>query len=624
MWGFFLYSGDMKKIVPYFYYAVFLVPLLINPWGFQMYGGVKTAWFLLFLGLFFAWSAWQIFRDTKFKLKYHKGLIFYLGLWFLSLILSSLFSAAPVRSIFGDYLYLEGALFFSFLFLHFFVCLQLFSKKGAIENFFNLLKIIALMISVHSIGQYFNIDPFTDVDNSEYLFRVYGTVGQPNFLAQWLIFPLIVTSFDFWQALGQEKKKSLILNGMLLLLMMVTIYLTKNRATWLALFLGFYLWLFVFSDLRLRLKLWLGGLAIAAVVFVVFLIGTDFRSLNSRSFLWQGAGMSLDFTNIWLGHGMASFKDVFLRVMPKEVFFFENFYTLPGSPHSEFLQVLLERGLFGLSLYLFSIFYLFKLIWQKKLKNNFAIIAAISLFVYLISVQFSFSTVEHLVVLAAFWAILLLKQLKFKTRNIQLLYQIDRILLTTLFSFLALISFFFAFSIVKADVFLLRAVDRFIYSDPRAYDLFDQANQAMPFWIYTRQLAMDLSHDFATDDFLRPNLAKIEIIGGGNFAYHILAIKLAAKDGDLESVDRHYLAARTLGPNAPILYTEVADAYAEAGECEKALEVYRILEDLAAPYYLWLESDQDEDLERARLFRKHAYQFVEAMENKARCEVEAG
>ena len=120
MWGFFLYSGDMKKIVPYFYYAVFLVPLLINPWGFQMYGGVKTAWFLLFLGLFFAWSAWQIFRDTKFKLKYHKGLIFYLGLWFLSLILSSLFSAAPVRSIFGDYLYLEGALFFSFLFLYFF------------------------------------------------------------------------------------------------------------------------------------------------------------------------------------------------------------------------------------------------------------------------------------------------------------------------------------------------------------------------------------------------------------------------------------------------------------------------------------------------------------------------
>lgn len=611
MRGIFLYSGFMKKFLPYSYFAIFLVPLLINPWGFQMYGAVKSAWVLLILALFFAWSLWQVFTAVKIKVKYNKSLIFYLALWFISLCLSSAFAGAPVRSIFGEYLYMQGVLFFVFLFLHFFVCWQLFAKKGSARIFFNLLKIVALIISVHSIGQYFNIDPFVDVDNAEYLFRVYGTVGQPNFLAQWLIFPLIIAAFDFWNLLKKRGLKALLLNGLLLALILITVYLTKNRATWLALFSGFYLWLFAFSGLKLRQKGFIAGAGLIAVIVALFGLGVDFRSLNSRGFLWNGVFSSLDFANLWLGHGMASFKDVFVQLMPKEVFLFEKFYTIPGSPHSEFLQVLIERGLFGLVIYGFSIFFLLRLVWQKKIKSELGMITFMAIAVYLISIQFSFSTVEHWVVLAAFWAILLIDQLKFKTRTIQFIYAFDRILIGSLLAIVLMISFFFSFSIFKSDLLMNRAVERFLYSDQKAYELFDQAIDIMPFWTYPREMAVNLTTNFAKDEsFLQRHVEKIGMISGDDYNYHVLAIKVAGRTGKIEEVADHYQLARELAPNAPIVYTEVANAYFKAGDCEKALEAYDILEGLVPVF---------EDSEKLRLFRKHASQFIQAMANKGEC-----
>jgi len=101
-----------------------------------------------------------------------------------------------------------------------------------------------------AILQLFNIDPFVDIDNQEFLFRVYSTIGQPNFLGQFLIFPFFIIFFSITNFYKNKKYKSLILNSLLLLAILIIIYFTKNRATWLAMSISLFFYLILFLDIK--------------------------------------------------------------------------------------------------------------------------------------------------------------------------------------------------------------------------------------------------------------------------------------------------------------------------------------------------------------------------------------
>lgn len=604
--------------------GLFMIPLIINPFGLQMYTQAKLSWFLFFLSLFLASLALVIFCQKKIKIDYHKHLSIFIVLWTTSLVISTALSNNLI-SIFGAYSNPQGLIFYLLLFTYFFIFLHLFSNKRSISILFNTTKIITALICLHAVGQYFNIDPFIDVDNKKYLFRVYGTIGQPNFLGQFLIFPFSILLFQMKEFWTQKKYQQLALNTPLFLLIISTILLTKNRATWLAIFFGLYiLFLFLFK-LKKSYKFTFSLAALLAGTALLYLADISVRSIHARMFLWGGVLKILDWKNALFGNGLESFYQTFVKIMPKEVFLYEEFYTFPRSPHNEFLTVLTERGVFGAVLYLTSIAFLIFLLFKGKIKSSIQKITFFTILVYMISVQFSFSTVEHWVFLTAFWAILLRQTLQFKSGTIFFKKVTKKIISIVILSFASIVLLFASFSLLKTDLLLKKGINQYITNpNPRqSYQTLNQAIEMSPFFAYPREIIINLFIPFVSTDIkfaenTEKHIKYFGVITSQDFNYHIISMQFWANMNDLKKSAEHFRQAAEKSPNLPLLYTEAGDLSFSKGDCPTAINNYEKLLFLAPPKYT--ENQYNcEQVNECRIFLKNASAFFRAMENLQKC-----
>ena len=120
----------------------------------------------------------------------------------VSFFLSVLFSLNPAQSLFGEYFYLQGALFYLFVAVHFLICWKIFSEKGIVEKFLGVVKWVGLGAAAYAVVQYFFLDP-------EVVGRVYGTVGNPNFLAARATSDICVTDSSGTSGRPNFSKRSL-------------------------------------------------------------------------------------------------------------------------------------------------------------------------------------------------------------------------------------------------------------------------------------------------------------------------------------------------------------------------------------------------------------------------------
>ncbi|MBI5414987.1 O-antigen ligase family protein [Candidatus Peregrinibacteria bacterium] len=614
----------MKTLKFPLYSAIFLIPLLLNPWGMNMYSNPKIVWFLICMAGLFGYLGYTILSEEKISLFFHRTIYLFLAALWLTYVFSTFFSATLIQSIFGEYSEANGALFALLILVHFLVCLQIFQKEETIRGFFAGLKILAGIISIHAIFQFFNIDPFTDVNNAQYLFRIYGTLGQPNFLGQFLIFPIAIVLFDLEETLWKKDWKKSIFNGFLVIFFTITLFLTKNRATEFALIFGFFIWGIFFLPIKKIFK-FLGGIIFgSAVVAVLFFGGIDTRSLGSRSLLWEGAVQSLTVQNFFMGSGPDSFESRFVTVMPKKVFEFEEFYTVPNRVHNEFLEVFVERGIFGAVLYLLPLAFLAYLLFWKKIQNSTQKIPWFAVAMFTISVQFSFSVLEHSVYLAAFWAILLLQTLPFSEISVSLKNFVVRFVSATTTLFLSITLFFGSLFFLKSDMLLPKGINAYVNDLKSSYEIFNEAAEIVPFFGEPRKTILELFLPFAKgDEFLmqemEKHLLKYGDLTNENFRYEIFAMEFSAARNDLSSVEMHLREGKKKAPDLPALYTAAGNIYFEHGNCSKALENYFSLLSLApSKYYLEKSSDPDER-NLFRIFKKHASQFFEAMQKRETC-----
>ncbi len=580
----------MKKI----YLGIFLIPLIVNPLGLEIYSASKLSWFLFFLAIF----ALGLVFAKKIEVKKNKKLHYYLGALIASLFLSTILSVAPIQSFFGEYHYAKGFIFYLLVIAHFLICLHLFGEKKFRKKFYKVVKVVAAILSVHAILQYFN------PENAEHLYRSYATVGQPNFLAQLLIFPLFLVGFELLD--DDRGEKDSYMSILLFVLIGLAIFLTKSRAVMLAIMASAYLGFLFFSDVK-KLYKWLLTGGLVAIVGALPLLGfINMRSVNSRALLWSGSLDLLDKWHVFFGTGLNSFYREFVRIMEKSAFTSEQFYTTPTSPHNEILEALLERGVLGLLLYLIPIAFIFWLLFKRKVKRDEGKVAIFAILAYLISVQLSFSTVEHFVYLAGFFAILFLEQLEFeKVKNVM-----KGIVWKVMLALVAVCLFVTSLLILKTDLLLAKGIENYVTGEEGAFEVFEEAISSTPVFTFPRKIVIKLFSG-ETHAELVPHLEAYKRISGEDYYYNILAMKLAAIRGNFDLVEEHYLRAAKDAPNLPILYTEAGDIYFENGDCEKVLEMYGILKSLAPVY--------EEGSEEKRLFEKHATGYVNAMERMEEC-----
>jgi len=291
----------------------------------------------------------------------HKPTIKYgpLSIWIVLFgginLFTAIFSVTPLQS-------LKAALvILSFLALYFVLINTITERK----YFYLLILTLVLSASLQSLYGIYQYQTgistveqnWTDVELfPELNTRVFGTLDNPNILAQYLEFIIPVTLGLFWSTRDWLKKALFLAAASTMVLCLV---LTYSRAGWVA----FALSVIVFGILRDRRILLVSG--IMGIVGLYFLPGSIMERLASignlsessntyRIFIWKATlAIVKDFWYSGVGLGVQAFEKIY-----------NGFYIRSGvlayHTHNLYLQILVETGILGITLFLASIYKTFK------------------------------------------------------------------------------------------------------------------------------------------------------------------------------------------------------------------------------------------------------------------------
>jgi O-antigen ligase len=311
-----------------------------------------------------------------------------------SYILSCILSATPRASIWGGYDRSQGLYTFAAYLVVFFLAATHIKTREQVERIFTTVILTCIPIAAYGIIQRVGWDPvpWQQMDPSK---RASATMGNPVFLAAYLVIaiPLVVTRLT--KAIYQKKPLFIILYILPILLLTSALILTRSIFPLLALLCGIFIFLLI---LGWRYKtIWLLTIAVnipivIIALFVVFnlpaiITGAKFSEYSlpdfvraeieggrgkTRLLMWQG-NMQLITDSPYrfvFGYGPESLATVYYKVFTMELTKYEGLTVHADRAHNVFLDAWVMQGLIGLIAYLFllsSILYLgLKSVWQSS------------------------------------------------------------------------------------------------------------------------------------------------------------------------------------------------------------------------------------------------------------------
>lgn len=269
-----------------------------------------------------------------------------IGFFLLILLVSSLFSFAPLKSlmVWGMYLIFGG---------FFFVILNVVRTK---EQVYSLLRVFALagaFVALYGVLQYifrWNVtNAWIDQDMfSEATMRAYSTMENPNVLGEYLL--ILIPIASIFMLKKDNKKSDRIRFGIIFFLGILCMVFTQSRGCWLGLLLAIAIFISFYNG-----KLW-GWIPVALLALPFILPETmmdrmmsvgnmEDSSTSYRVYIWKGTfDMLKDF---WVG-GIGMGEGAFGIVYPIYK------YSAIDAPHSHntFLQLVVEAGIGALFIFL--------------------------------------------------------------------------------------------------------------------------------------------------------------------------------------------------------------------------------------------------------------------------------
>ena len=398
-----------------FYILFSVTPLILWPKTSELFEFNKMVFVYILTCLIAA--TWAIRIILEKKIIFRRTLLDIPLLIFLgSQILSTIFSIDHRTSLLGYYSRFNGGLLsvisYSLLYWAF---VSNMNKKGVIKSIYFLFYSSAV-VAIIAFLEHFNINItcalmgqglrscwIQDVQN-----RVFSTLGQPNWLATWIIALIPVTLYQILDS----KKIKLVLLYLLSLLLFTTLLFTKSRSALLGFFVAdLVFWILAFIIKRKKV---LAALIISNLLFAfLFLIvstpwnpakiavqekiqgpaletgGTESGTI--RKIVWKGA------LQVWLhypifGSGPETFAFSYYKFRPVEHNLVSEWDFLYNKAHNEYLNLAATTGTLGIISYLYLIGVIY-LVFFKKL-DIFSISLAAGFTGILVSNFFGFSTVS--------------------------------------------------------------------------------------------------------------------------------------------------------------------------------------------------------------------------------------
>lgn len=607
-----------------YYLAVFFIPLIVNPWGFGPYEIPKQVFFVLimaFVGMYFVLN--KIIARKGLNLTINVPVI--LGVfWLLSIFLSGLLGISPYESWWGSTERLQGAWSWILYIVHFFICLHIFKKPIFRQMFFKVAIYVGIILSLYAILQQIGIDPLGISNIDEASGRSFATIGQPNFLGQILIFPIVILLTLIFKEKQSFRKR--ILFTACLLFIVIGLITTANKASIFALTFTISLLAIYKAPARIRLRLILGTLVLITLTVFVFWEMGNLRSLNSRLSLLKPVH-SLLIENPILGNGPETMYRSYQKVITKDIYLTENLYDIPDRIHNETVQIFLDQGLAGLMVYLFLIGFLFYLFLRRKIRTHDQMAAFFSIAAYMVSVQFSFSMSSQMVFLLAMWAVLLMGNESNKSFFADRIFKISPIMVTwTLKPVVLLICFFYlrsSFGLLYADNLFANGMGSYLFDTARSAAFFDEVLKFNPnsrYYLYhiTNLLADGLreDNDINLKKFLENNLLQLKKITGNGYHFNLAMANYQSKIGNSNEADKYFTSASLQAPNWPMIWQKWGDSLFQTSDYNNAISKYEKLLTLAPQYWKWsirLDELNIAEKEQHRLFRKNHSTFYDGL-----------
>lgn len=376
-----MFSKNYHKILFSLYSSLFFVtPLLFTPITDEIFELPKMILvYVLGTGIFFLYLT-KIILEKKWvfqKTIFNRILMMILA---ISLV-CSVFSLHSLTSFLGYYSRFSGS--YLSIFYYIFLAFIFFNEisKEESKKLFDILIISTNLTAIYGILQKLGVDQNYWVEDSQA--RVFGTLGQPNWLAMLLImvvpYQVILTKEAWknknWKEIG-GRVFSLFLN-------ILALIFTRSASGYLAIFAeAVILGMYFLSEARLSKRLKAGiGIGIALVILILIILERNnlydlfwTKETNQiRLATWEGTLNLIKSKPLW-GYGLETFPYSFLKFRPLKLNYTTEWNFLFNKPHNEFLEILSESGFIGLGSYLFLIIFTFaKAIKNWKEKDVFAI-----------------------------------------------------------------------------------------------------------------------------------------------------------------------------------------------------------------------------------------------------------
>ena len=372
------------NFIPFlFNLLLFFVPLVLFPKTSELFEFNKMV--LTYTVTVTICASWLIKMVMERRIIFRRTILDTPLLIFLAFqILSTAFSIDPHTSLFGYYSRFHGGLlsYFSYALLYWAYVSNMDWQKT--KKAIQIILTSACLVSIYGVLEHFGIDKeiwVQDVQN-----RVFSTLGQPNWLAAWLVALIPITWVLILNSQFKLKHKNLWLWNGLSILFFLTLLYTKSRSG----ILGFALaytafWSGVFwlerKTLKIILKRFL--LITSPLLIITFLVGTPWtpnlsnllkpsavsieqsatapvgpalevggtESGEIRKIVWRGA------VNIWknypvLGSGVETFAYSYYNFRPVEHNLVSEWDFLYNKAHNEYLNFAATTGSLGLLSYL--------------------------------------------------------------------------------------------------------------------------------------------------------------------------------------------------------------------------------------------------------------------------------
>jgi len=381
-----------------FYLLFFLIPLAMTPWNYELFEFNKML-FIHFLTIIIL-TSWllRIVLSKKFLFKrtfWDIPLLIFLG----TQILATIFSIDRHTSIWGYYSRFNGGLLSTLSYLILYWAFVSNIKKNEALKAIKYLLSSAILVSLYGIAEHFGVDArfwVQDVQN-----RVFSTLGQPNWLAAWLVALLIIPMaflLNQKNPLPFNLKPKKLLKWLSLLLISIFYFCllyTKSRSGILGFgvaYLVFWAGISFLNKKRIK-KIIKPFVIITAFIFVITLIAgtpwtpqlktffiknppveTEINQENQiptggtesgeiRRIVWKGA------LNLWKNHplfgtGVETFAYSYYWYRPREHNDVSEWDFLYNKAHNEYLNFAATTGTVGLLGYLTLIVTF--LIWSLK------------------------------------------------------------------------------------------------------------------------------------------------------------------------------------------------------------------------------------------------------------------